>query len=383
MEYGYILPTIEVLIINLVTLNHCFKRKYSLPKTIAALCIFTVFCVFPWTLPAREIFSGNGRFSILGFIYIIPIKLLYDEKLEMLFLSMCMSWTYTMGIMAISTQAAYCLGDLNHDLSLLFIETLLFLITFIPFKRSMIPQYFYILRSPHKVPKTQFAYLKINIYLHFFTLFMLHLVFLGGDAHGLQIAILVLLLASNCLFYRIVYAVISSTMQITELKKTVSNDTLTGLGNRTKAIKDMRSHMEANRVFSILFLDLDRFKLVNDQYGHDVGDRYLIHFGKVFSEALNGRGTLYRYAGDEFVALCDGELTEEMVSSMTQCKNWDEGAPCAFNRVSAGLVVCKPPYACDDPSDLLRRADSLMYRNKPNRKTRMASSGESDARPPV
>lgn len=383
MEYGYILPTIEVLIINLVTLNHCFKRKYSLPKTIAALCIFTVFCVFPWTLPAREIFSGNGRFSILGFIYIIPIKLLYDEKLEMLFLSMCMSWTYTMGIMAISTQAAYCLGDLNHDLSLLFIETLLFLITFIPFKRSMIPQYFYILRSPHKVPKTQFAYLKINIYLHFFTLFMLHLVFLGSGAHGLQIAILVLLLASNCLFYRIVYAVISSSVQISELKKTVSNDALTGLGNRTKAIKDMRSHMEANRVFSILFLDLDRFKLVNDQYGHDVGDRYLIHFGKVFSEALNGRGTLYRYAGDEFVALCDGELTEEMVSSMTQCKNWDEGAPCAFNRVSAGLVVCKPPYACDDPNDLLRRADSLMYRNKSGRKTREAEMARSDAGTPA
>ena len=364
MEYGYILPTIEVLIINLVTLNQCFKRKYSLFKTILALCTFTVLCVFSWVLPSRETFSGNGRFSILGFIYIIPIKLLYDEKLEMLFLSMCMSWTYTMGIMAISIQAAYCFGGLNYGLALILIQTLLFVITFIPFKRSMIPQYFYILRSPQKVSRRQFTYLKINIYLHFFMLFLLHLVFLGSDAHGLQIAILVLLLASNCLFYRIVYAVISSTVQITELKKTVSNDALTGLGNRTKAIKDMRSHMAANRVFSILFLDLDRFKLVNDQYGHPEGDRALKAVAQCLKETLGEQCVIGRMGGDEFAALLCAELpTEELEVALRHFLTrvhritWgDQHLTCSIGALPIGPEL--------SPEELYQRADRLLYAAK-------------------
>ena len=132
MEYVYILPMVEVLVFNVITLDHCFKRKYSKFKMVAVFFFFTVLCILPAALFKRDVFNGDGKFSIFGFLYIIPLKFLYDEKIERLFLNMCMSWTYTLGILAVSIQMVY-LGDfLNYDLSLIIIETVLFLATFIP-----------------------------------------------------------------------------------------------------------------------------------------------------------------------------------------------------------------------------------------------------------
>ncbi len=106
VEYMYVLPSIEflvvnlstlkVLVVNLITLNYCFKRKYSVFKTILAFFAFTAFLVMPIVLYKNDLFNGNGRFTIFGFLYIIPLKFLYDEKLDRLFLNMCMSWTYTL-----------------------------------------------------------------------------------------------------------------------------------------------------------------------------------------------------------------------------------------------------------------------------------------------
>ena len=78
MEYTQTLPYLEVLIINLITLNHCFKRKYSVFKTVMVFLVFTVFLIVPIVMFNGGTFNGNGKFSIFGFIYIIPLKILYD-----------------------------------------------------------------------------------------------------------------------------------------------------------------------------------------------------------------------------------------------------------------------------------------------------------------
>lgn len=368
MGYLHILPMAEVLILNLITLNHCFKRKYSIFKTVIVLFAFTAIVILTWVLLNRDVFRGNGKFSIVGFIYIIPLKFLYDEKFERLFINMCMIWIYTLGIMAISVQAAYCLSYLNHDICLIIIQTLLFLVTFIPFRKYVMPKYIYIFKNMYDFQKIQFRYLEIGIYLNFFILAILHIIFLDSEKYLLQMLIFVMFLAANYLFCAIVYEVINSSIKIDELEESVSHDALTGLGNRTQMLKRIRILIEENHVFSLMFLDLDRFKLINDQYGHDVGDRYLKHFGKVCSDELKDNGKLFRYGGDEFVAIYYGVLTEEIAASIAECKNWDEGAPCAFNEVSVGFVVCKPPYSVKDPDIILKRADSIMYMNKLSRK---------------
>lgn len=370
MEYTQTLPYLEVLIINLITLNHCFKRKYSVFKTVMVFLVFTVFLIVPIVMFNGGTFNGNGKFSIFGFIYIIPLKILYDEKYERLLMNMCMSWTYTLGIMAVSVQVVYILGYINYGISLTIVETVLFLLTFIPLKKFLIPKYCYIFQNLYDFRKTQFRYLGISAYLNFFMLFILHVIFLSSDKYLLQTIVLGMFLAINYILFSIVYEVINSSVKIDELEKKVSDDALTGLGNRVKMMRHMRILIEQNQIFSIMFLDLDRFKLINDRYGHNVGDRYLIHFGKVCSDELKDNGKLYRYGGDEFVVIYYGVLTEEIADSIAKCENWDEGAPCEFNQVSAGFVVCRPPYTVKDPEAILKQADNIMYRNKLNKKMR-------------
>lgn len=193
---------------------------------------------------------------------------------------------------------------------------------------------------------------------------------MDSEKYLLQITAFIIFLTSNYLFYHIVYEVISSSIKVNKLEKAVLKDALTSLGNRTQLMKDMCSLMDGNQIFSIIFLDLDRFKLINDKYGHDIGDKYLIHFGKIISDELEDKGTLYRYGGDEFIAIYYGVLTEEKVDIIAKCENWNESAPCEFNQVSAGFVICEPPYTGKDPNDILKCADGIMYRNKVNRKNR-------------
>ncbi|WP_367924160.1 GGDEF domain-containing protein [uncultured Ruthenibacterium sp.] len=368
MEYVYFLPPIEVLIFNLINLDRCLTRKYSIFKTALVLCCFTALFSLPWILSPGKEFYGKGQLSVLGFLYIVPLKFLYQEKLELLFTNVCMNWSYSLAIMAISVQTAYFLGFPNYDLSLALVEAILLGAAFVPFRKYMIPQFCYILQNTQKVQKKQFAYLKTSIYFQFFMLLVLHVIFLDSKKYILQIAALVMFVVSNYLLYRIVYEVINNSIKVNKLEKEVSKDVLTKLGNRMQLMKDMRSLMQENRTFSIVFLDLDSFKLINDKYGHDIGDRYLIHFGKVVSEELGDKGKLYRYGGDEFIAIYYGVLTEHKVDRIVQCNNWDEGAPCAFNQVSAGFVVCEPPYDAQNPSDIIMSADDIMYQNKQTRK---------------
>ena len=368
MEYIYTLPLIEVLIFNLIILNYCFKRKYSMFKTIVSFVVFTVIFYLPIFILKNVKFDGNGKFSILGFMYIFPLKLLYDEKAERLLLNMCMIWTYTLGIMSISIQIVHIFGDIHYYLFLIMVETVLLLIVFFPFKKYIIPKYSYILQNIYDFQKTHLRYLELSIYLNFLILFIIHVIFLDSEKYFLQIIVLGIFLVANYLFYSIVFEVINSSLKINELEKKVSDDALTGLGNRVKMIRHINVLIEENHIFSIMFLDLDRFKVINDKYGHDVGDKYLIHFGKVCSDELNGKGKLYRYGGDEFVVIYYGILTKEMAASIAECKNWDKGAPCEFNHVSVGFVVCKPPYDAKEPEAILKHADSIMYRNKLNKK---------------
>lgn len=178
MKYMYLLPSIEVLFFNLTTLNYCFKRKYSMFVTVIVLCAVTVLFFLPWIFIRDDIFDGKGKFSVLGFIYVIPLKFLYDEKFERLFLNMCMSWMYTLGIMAVSIQTVYFISGPDYYISLMIIETVLFLVTFIPFKKYVIPKYVYIFHHMSEFSPMQFRYLEIAVYFNFFILLILHVIFL-------------------------------------------------------------------------------------------------------------------------------------------------------------------------------------------------------------
>jgi len=177
-----------------------------------------------------------------------------------------------------------------------------------------------------------------------------------------------------------------SMTDITERKLAVErlthdafHDALTQLPNRAlfmdrlqRAIEVQRRHPESS--FAVLFLDLDRFKLVNDSLGHVIGDELLIGVSRRLIEAMRSSDTVARLGGDEFAILLEGvEHATDSVRTARRIQDalaepFQVGAHEIFTTVSIGIAVSTTGY--DDPQDVLRDADIAMYRAKAHGKAR-------------
>jgi diguanylate cyclase (GGDEF)-like protein len=151
------------------------------------------------------------------------------------------------------------------------------------------------------------------------------------------------------------------------------HDDLTGLPNRAHLIERLDAAIARARVgdvapFAILFLDLDRFKLVNDSIGHASGDDMLIEVGRRISEALGPHDTVSRLGGDEFALLLERMPSvahaEEFAARLLDVL----GQPMVvagrelFPSASIGIALWGPGY--EHGEELLRDADAAMYRAK-------------------
>lgn len=158
------------------------------------------------------------------------------------------------------------------------------------------------------------------------------------------------------------------------------HDALTGLPNRqqlldrlTEAVIAARSNrlapgMPSPSQFAVLFLDLDRFKLVNDSVGHSAGDELLVEAGRRIVAAVRDSDTVARLGGDEFAILVQGIDGLPMAEELAQRILLALGRPCwiggreVFPSASLGIALWNPRYRTG--AELLRDADAAMYRAK-------------------
>ena len=364
MEIIKFLPVLEMLIINLVTTHKCCRRKYSLARTVASLFAFSaVLFSICWLIYLKtSLFSGDGSFLLLGFLYLLPCSLLYEEKGSRMFVIMCMCWSYSMGAMALSVQIVGSLGVQNRYVWIFGVQSLIFLVTLLPFYRVVVSKYIFVLQNIEIFGQRWYKYLALNSSLGFFSLALVAYALQSGGSSFFKVAVLFVLLAAIYVSYFILYGVVQDSIEMNYLEYAALHDPLTGLGNRAQLMAHLNKLKDTERVFSVLFLDLDQFKQINDQYGHAVGDKYLIHFARLCTQILEDRGRIYRYAGDEFVILYYGVVSQAEVERLRECRGWDFGAPCPFNQVSVGVLVCSPP--CEDAEQILKKADRIMYQDK-------------------
>jgi len=160
-----------------------------------------------------------------------------------------------------------------------------------------------------------------------------------------------------------------------QLRRLALHDGLTGLPNRTLFADRLGQALEGTRTESggvaLLFVDLDRFKDVNDTYGHDVGDALLAEVAARISSVLRPGDTAGRLGGDEFVVVCrdvaDQRAAEAVLSRLATALQpvFVLGGVRVQPRASIGLVLAAP---VDDAETLLRAADAEMYRAKRSRR---------------
>ena len=164
-----------------------------------------------------------------------------------------------------------------------------------------------------------------------------------------------------------------------QLLRDALHDTLTGLPNRalfTDRLERSISRLtrDAGHHFAVLFLDLDRFKVINDSLGHGCGDQLLISFAKRLIDCLRPSDTVARLGGDEFTILLEDPrepdhaagVADRILDSLK--KPFMLGAHEVYISTSIGIATSDTPYS--RPQDVLRDADTAMYRAKAGGKSR-------------
>ena len=163
-----------------------------------------------------------------------------------------------------------------------------------------------------------------------------------------------------------------------ELEHIAHYDTLTGLPNRAlladRLQQEMAHCLRRRKQLAVVFIDLDGFKLVNDQHGHGVGDELLIALALRMKGALREGDTLARIGGDEFVAVLTGldlpKDCEIVLSRLLAAAADPVLANGVLLRVSASIGVTLFPQDPANADQLLRHADHAMYQAKQAGKNR-------------
>jgi len=150
------------------------------------------------------------------------------------------------------------------------------------------------------------------------------------------------------------------------------HDSLTDLPNRSAYEEQLqRSHAEAEltgRPLAVMFLDLDRFKTVNDSFGHDCGDRLLIEVGRRLQGCLRKSDLVARFGGDEFAILARGyktlrdidRLANRIIETIAKPITIDDGSI----EIGASIGITSFPEDRSPTEDLITNADLALYRAK-------------------
>ena len=176
-----------------------------------------------------------------------------------------------------------------------------------------------------------------------------------------------------------IFAALLSKQQ-TQLETAALQDPLTRVGNRRLMRRDLdsaiRQRAASNRSFTLMMVDLDHFKKLNDEYGHDAGDQVLKDFAQSLRKQIRTSDGLYRFGGEEFVLLfrdTDEVVAQRLATALHQSTTTHLTGPAGGLSFSAGLAVLR---SNEDQDGWLRRADHALYEAKATGRNRVVTAAE-------
>lgn len=151
------------------------------------------------------------------------------------------------------------------------------------------------------------------------------------------------------------------------------HDALTGLANRIKLRDRVQHAIQISKrlphsLFALLFLDLDRFKLVNDTFGHALGDALLVEVGKRLVSCVRSLDTVCRFGGDEFIILLEDLPAVRDAMATARRIRATLSRPFVLDQhtlsISASVGIAIPPFPSESPDEPIRRASMAMHHAK-------------------
>ncbi len=353
---------IEMTGVNLYGSYICSKKRYSRLVTFITLLVFTVFLFLIMLFILQYIpnnRNGNGLIMLTGFLYLIPLSLLYDQSIKYTLAIMCSGWIYTVFAFSLSVRLGYLLNEQWFEISVVLFQTLFYVFT--------LPHFLLFLKNKFANLIQNVGDKTLNTLLQFGTLWfmtavLINYVFVVGGSAALKMAVTILLMFSGVVSFKLFYSLVIISQTATELIEQKKRDHLTKSKNRYGLKEDAQQMIDNKTAFSIIFIDLDNFKSINDEYGHSAGDAYLIEFVKTVQSLLKDYGCLYRLSGDEFTFLYEGLS----ISDICKMIEFEISFKCHNDIEFKGLSLGHASYPKDgnELSELMKIADFNMYQMK-------------------
>ena len=174
-----------------------------------------------------------------------------------------------------------------------------------------------------------------------------------------------------CIFVLQTQGSVLTNLTAKELNHRLSVDKMTNAYNRNFFDEVVELNLVQKKPFSILFIDLDDFKLVNDAYGHVIGDALLIDFVAIIKSILRKENKVFRYGGDEFCIIFDNlkqaESVQKRLEAFVFMFHDEKSDTMIYYHISLGLY----DYTADSEitySDLIHQVDQNMYNDKRRKK---------------
>jgi diguanylate cyclase (GGDEF)-like protein len=154
-------------------------------------------------------------------------------------------------------------------------------------------------------------------------------------------------------------------------------DPLTGLPNRRSFLQSLRTAIDAGEGCVVALADIDRFKLVNDQYGHTVGDQVLASVARALVGSLPARSVAARLGGDEFAILIAGAVDDSSLKQLESLRHIElPGGTGALGPSAVSLSIGVTHTTAGDVNDVLRESDVAMYAAKAKGRAQVAVFGD-------
>jgi diguanylate cyclase (GGDEF)-like protein len=152
--------------------------------------------------------------------------------------------------------------------------------------------------------------------------------------------------------------------QLEETRFLADHDPLTRLLNRRALLRELAAAVDEERSLALVFLDVDNFKDVNDDYGHAAGDRALVHLSSLLVELVRTGDDAFRVGGDEFALLLRGAGELEARDVVARIVAAVESSVDPLVRTLSASFGIAPSTGTQEPEALLRIADEAMYEAK-------------------
>ena len=352
---------LEMLFVNLLTADRSARRKYSLGKTVGVLFLYTIFILllsfslrFILTIP----YLDPSLIILLGLTYFLPLNYLYQEAWYKILSIMFFSWIHTMTVTFFSIQLSDILGFSYQFQAALIIQTIIYLVS-TPFViKSVRNKFLYILRNI----STWMNYYLVFLGLIEFLILCIIYFYLPSMSSIWKIITGLLVALTTLLSYHLIYIIVKNSKSIAVLKNLAYTDNLTKIKNRLALFLDCDELIAEKSPFTLIYMDLDNFKKVNDIYGHSMGDKYLRNFTEAAIAAVGSKGSIYRMSGDEFVCMYKGSKIKLFLKKFRE--NLVDFLKMEIPFLGVSIGCARFPRDAPTIDELIKKADKKMYQVK-------------------